>query len=259
MCKGMDQCTWFQGYVRTCLLSLKIWKGRLIYSIFLICSGKEDSFNQPRTFCLTNLSLSAFPNPHSSGRRKGPKQWHVWSLPGKEGALGLKCVSTDKVGNEHFHVLRNLQFLLQDSQTVLFQILAEHYLLITLRYSKKWCHGLESLFVCFTAVKPSSTKDCRIVSFFCYKIKSLEKQVMKSSRNKGRLKKKDCWLCVKQISFGYFTQPLNHAWSTHEMSEIMDLYLLGEVHSWISTVGDIFWSDVFKKKKYGTGYHLQLE
>lgn len=134
MWKGMDQGTWFQGYVGTRLLSLKIWKGRPICSIFLICSGKEDSFHQLRTFCLTNLSLSAFPNPHSSERRKSPKQWQVWSLPGKE---GLKCVSTDKVGNEHFHVLRNLQFLLQDSQTVLFQILAEHYLLITLRYGKK--------------------------------------------------------------------------------------------------------------------------
>lgn len=244
----MDQCTWFQGYVRTRLLPLKIWKGRLISSIFLICSGKEDSFNQPRTFCLTNLSLSLFPNPHSSERRKGPKQWHVWSLPGKEGDLGLKCVSTDKVGNEHFHVLRNLQFLLQDSQTVLFQILAERYLLITLRYSKKWCHGLELLSVCFTAVKPSSTKECRIVSFFCCKIERLEKQVMKSSKNKGRLKK-DCWLCVKQISFGYFTQPLNHVWSAHYLSEIMDLYLLGETHSWIPAVGDIFWSEVHLRKR----------
>lgn len=61
------------------------------------------------------ISLSTFPNPHSSESGKGPKQWCVWSLPGKKETLGLKCVSTDKVGNEQSYVLRNLQFSVQDS------------------------------------------------------------------------------------------------------------------------------------------------
>lgn len=109
--------TRFQDDSKTCLLSLKIRKRRFIYSIFfnLFWEERIHLINLELSACLIFLSLSTFPNPHSSESRKGPKQLYVWSLPGKEGTLGLKCMSTDKVGNEQFHALRNLQFLLQDS------------------------------------------------------------------------------------------------------------------------------------------------
>lgn len=154
---------WFKN---TCFITEIIWKGKLIYSIFLICFGSKDSFNHTRTFCLLNLSLF-FP------------QHFPIHIPLKvERALS----------NDMFEVYLARKKLLdwnvcpqirwEMNSVMCYEIHNFYYRTARLRYFKYWlnsiywllldtakiCHSLELLFVCFTSVKSSSsTKECRKV------------------------------------------------------------------------------------------------